>query len=125
MQAHALTVRISKVVEFPFLCLLISGGHSLLTYVKSLNEFMLLGESMDDAPGELFDKIARDLKLRNMLEFQHLSGGAAIEKVWILSTDILMDDINCFCFPIGNEYGKPFSEVRLSIAIGQIPRLSV
>lgn len=80
MQAHALTVRISKVVEFPFLCLLISGGHSLLTYAKSVSEFSLLGESMDDAPGELFDKIARDLKLRNLAEFQHLSGGAAIEK---------------------------------------------
>jgi N6-L-threonylcarbamoyladenine synthase len=38
-------------IEFPFLCLLISGGHSLITLVKSVEEFHLLGESLDDAPG--------------------------------------------------------------------------
>lgn len=80
MEGHALTARISGHVDFPFLCLLISGGHSLIAYVRSVNEFMLLGDSLDDAPGELFDKIARDLKLRNLVEFQNLSGGAAIEK---------------------------------------------
>lgn len=88
MEAHALTARISHPIGFPFLCLLISGGHSLLTYVKSVGEFYLLGDSMDDAPGELFDKIARDLKLRNLTEFQHLSGGAAIEKATYLAENV-------------------------------------
>lgn len=95
MEGHALTARISSQVEFPFLCLLISGGHSLLVYVKSLNEFMLLGDSLDDAPGELFDKIARDLKLRNLVEFQNLSGGAAIEKATYMA-----DKSQAFEYPL-------------------------
>lgn len=87
MEGHALTARISQPVDYPFLCLLISGGHSLIAYVKSVNDFMLLGDSLDDAPGELFDKIARDLKLRNLVEFQNLSGGAAIEKATYMSNN--------------------------------------
>lgn len=58
MEAHALTARmINKTIEFPFLVLLISGGHCLLALVKSVGDFLLLGESLDDAPGEAFDKV--------------------------------------------------------------------
>lgn len=80
MQAHALTARIHDDVEFPFLCLLISGGHSLLALVRNIDDFLLLGESLDDAPGEAFDKIARYLKLSNLPQFANLSGGQSIEK---------------------------------------------
>ena len=79
MKAHALTVRINEDVEFPFLCLLISGGHSLLAIVNNIDEFLLLGESLDDAPGEAFDKISRQLKLNNLKGYEGLSGGQAIE----------------------------------------------
>jgi Metal-dependent proteases with possible chaperone activity len=44
-------------VEFPFLVLLISGGHCLLAVVQSVDNFLLLGQSLDDAPGEAFDKV--------------------------------------------------------------------
>lgn len=58
MEAHALTGRmINPWIEFPFLVLLISGGHCLLSIVKSVDEFLLLGKSLDDAPGEAFDKV--------------------------------------------------------------------
>jgi N6-L-threonylcarbamoyladenine synthase len=80
MEAHALMARMTdRSVQFPFLCLLISGGHTLLAYVKSVTEFYLLGESIDDAIGEAFDKTARLLKLRNVPEYEWLSGGAALE----------------------------------------------
>ena len=80
MEAHALMARMTdRSIQFPFLCLLISGGHSLLAFVKNVKEFYLLGESMDDAIGEAFDKTARLLKLRNLPEYAWLSGGAAIE----------------------------------------------
>lgn len=79
MEAHALTVRMEKEVPIPFLCLLVSGGHSLLTVCKDIDKFILLGESVDDAPGEAFDKIARRLKLRNIPEFKWMSGGQSIE----------------------------------------------
>ena len=49
--------------EFPFLCLLVSGGHTQLVRVTSLGDYELLGESIDDAAGEAFDKTAKMLGL--------------------------------------------------------------
>jgi N6-L-threonylcarbamoyladenine synthase len=80
MRAHALTCRMENEVEFPFLCLLISGGHSLLTFVRDVNDFIIIGDSLDDAPGECLDKIARRLKLTNLKQFRNKSGGQAIEE---------------------------------------------
>ncbi|XP_023023838.1 threonyl-carbamoyl synthesis 4 [Leptinotarsa decemlineata] len=80
MEAHALTARLyDKTIEFPFLVLLISGGHCLVAIAQKLDKFLLLGESVDDAPGEAFDKMARRMKLKNLPEYSQLSGGQAIE----------------------------------------------
>lgn len=85
MEAHATigllpSVSPSSPVTFPFLTLLISGGHSQIAFARSLNEFYTLGETIDDAPGEMMDKMARRLKLKNLGEpFDRISGGAAIE----------------------------------------------
>lgn len=81
MQAHALMPLLhNEAIRFPFLALLISGGHCLLAIAKRYNDFHLLGRSLDDAPGDLLDKVARRLKLRNLGEpFDRISGGAAIE----------------------------------------------
>ncbi|KAK7066703.1 putative tRNA N6-adenosine threonylcarbamoyltransferase, mitochondrial [Halocaridina rubra] len=79
MEAHALTIRMVEKVEFPFLVLLISGGHALLVLAKSLDEWKIIGQTIDDAPGEAFDKAARRLKLRNIPECSSMSGGQAVE----------------------------------------------
>lgn len=50
-------------LEPPFLCLLVSGGHTSLIYVKGCGVYETLGETRDDAAGEAFDKVARLLKL--------------------------------------------------------------
>lgn len=50
-------------LEPPFLCLLVSGGHTSLIYVKDCGHYETLGETRDDAAGEAFDKVARLLKL--------------------------------------------------------------
>jgi N6-L-threonylcarbamoyladenine synthase len=47
----------------PFLCLLVSGGHTSLIYVKALGDYQTLGQTRDDAAGEAFDKVARLLEL--------------------------------------------------------------
>ncbi|MCM1449688.1 MAG: tRNA (adenosine(37)-N6)-threonylcarbamoyltransferase complex transferase subunit TsaD [Clostridiales bacterium] len=52
-----------KVPEFPFLCLLISGGNSQIVLVKSYNEMEILGQTIDDAAGEAFDKCAKVMGL--------------------------------------------------------------
>ena len=49
--------------EFPFLCLVVSGGHTLLLFVKSFTEIYKLGNTVDDAVGEAFDKVAKLLGL--------------------------------------------------------------
>ncbi|XP_053951857.1 probable tRNA N6-adenosine threonylcarbamoyltransferase, mitochondrial isoform X2 [Anastrepha ludens] len=79
MEAHALQARMEQNIPYPFLCLLISGGHSQLVYVRSAIQFALLGESIDDAPGEAFDKIARRLRLHLLPKYQHWNGGQAVE----------------------------------------------
>ena len=49
--------------EFPFIALLVSGGHTLLVQVEGIGKYQLLGESLDDAAGEAFDKTAKMLNL--------------------------------------------------------------
>lgn len=52
-----------KTLEFPFLCLLVSGGHTEILQVNSYSNMKVLGETVDDAAGEAFDKVARVLNL--------------------------------------------------------------
>ena len=63
LQGHALVSRMNKKISFPFLCLLVSGGHSLVLLVENFNKFKILGESIDDAVGEAFDKTSKLLGL--------------------------------------------------------------
>ncbi len=60
MQAHVLAHFIEDPKpEFPFLCLTVSGGHTQIVWVKSALEMEIIGETMDDAVGEAFDKTAK------------------------------------------------------------------
>ncbi|KAM7407843.1 hypothetical protein PAMA_003554 [Pampus argenteus] len=79
MEAHALTVRMLHPVAFPFLVLLVSGGHSLLAVARGVDDFLLLGHSLDEAPGDTLDKVARRLSLIKHPQCSTLSGGQAIE----------------------------------------------
>ena len=64
MEAHLLSSMLEKhSPEMPFLALLVSGGHTQIVNVKSLGDYELLGESLDDAAGEAFDKVAKLLEL--------------------------------------------------------------
>ncbi|XP_063964784.1 tRNA N6-adenosine threonylcarbamoyltransferase, mitochondrial-like [Lytechinus pictus] len=81
MEAHALTVRMIERVDFPFLVLLVSGGNCILAVARGVGDFKVLGVTLDDAPGEAFDKVARRLKLQHHPDCLGLSGGQAIEKM--------------------------------------------
>ena len=64
MEGHLLAPLLSKnPPQFPFVALLVSGGHTQLMAAHALGEYELLGESIDDAAGEAFDKVAKMLKL--------------------------------------------------------------
>jgi len=63
LEGHALSVRLSEAVAFPFLLLLVSGGHCQLLHVRGVGDYERLGTTIDDAAGEAFDKIAKSLGL--------------------------------------------------------------
>jgi N6-L-threonylcarbamoyladenine synthase len=63
LEAHALTVRLTDNIAFPYLLLLASGGHCQLLLVKGVGDYHLLGRTIDDAIGECFDKCAKMLGL--------------------------------------------------------------
>ncbi len=64
MEGHLLAPMLEEnPPKFPFLALLISGGHTLLVHVSGIGQYQLLGESLDDAVGEAFDKTAKLLGL--------------------------------------------------------------
>ncbi|MGH6959833.1 MAG: tRNA (adenosine(37)-N6)-threonylcarbamoyltransferase complex transferase subunit TsaD, partial [Dongiaceae bacterium] len=72
LEGHALTARLTDDVAFPFLLLLISGGHCQLLIVEEVGRYKRLGTTVDDAAGEAFDKGAKLLGLG-------YPGGPAIE----------------------------------------------
>ncbi|MEM6409288.1 MAG: tRNA (adenosine(37)-N6)-threonylcarbamoyltransferase complex transferase subunit TsaD [Pseudomonadota bacterium] len=72
LAGHALTPRLTDGLEFPYLLLLVSGGHCQFLRVEGPQEFHRFGGTIDDAPGEAFDKVARLLGLGQ-------PGGPAVE----------------------------------------------
>ncbi|SDZ02816.1 O-sialoglycoprotein endopeptidase [Jannaschia faecimaris] len=72
LAGHALTPRLTHGLRFPYLMLLVSGGHCLFLRVEGAEDFTRLGGTIDDAPGEAFDKVARLLGLPQ-------PGGPAVE----------------------------------------------
>ena len=73
LEGHALSPKITKKINFPYLLLLISGGHTQFLEVKGVNNYNRLGTTIDDAVGEAFDKTAKLLGI----EFP---GGPKIEE---------------------------------------------
>ena len=72
LAGHALTPRLTDALAFPYLMLLVSGGHCQFLRVAGPDAFTRLGGSIDDAPGEAFDKVAKVLGLAQ-------PGGPAVE----------------------------------------------
>lgn len=73
LEGHALSPRLSDDCPFPYLLLLVSGGHTQLLSIEGLGKYMRLGSTVDDAVGEAFDKTAKIMGLG-------FPGGPALEK---------------------------------------------
>ncbi len=74
LEAHALTARLTDELAFPYLLLLVSGGHTQLVAVKGVGDYLRLGSTVDDAAGEAFDKVGKMLGLP-------YPGGPRVEKL--------------------------------------------
>lgn len=99
---------ISK-LEFPYVCLLVSGGHTMIILVKNLGEYYVLSRTLDDAVGEVFDKVARHIGL-------DYPGGPNIEK---LAREKTADGEFVFPNVMHNRDEFSFSGLKTA-AIGQI-----
>jgi len=73
LEAHILSSFYNNEIKFPHLSLLITGGHTQIYFLKNYNDIKLIGETIDDAIGEAFDKVAKILGLS-------YPGGPEIEK---------------------------------------------
>lgn len=74
LEAHALTARLTDNVAFPYLMLLVSGGHSQFVLVRGVGDYERWGTTIDDALGEAFDKVAKLLGLG-------MPGGPQVERL--------------------------------------------
>lgn len=63
LEGHALTARLTDNIDYPFLLLLVSGGHTNFYFIEGINKYFYLGGTLDDAIGEAYDKVANILEL--------------------------------------------------------------
>ena len=104
MEAHALTARLFFPVRFPFLVLLVSGGHCILAVCESVDKYHRLGQTLDDAPGEALDKAARMLRLHLHPLGKEAGGGKALESVAQLGDPTRYERLEILHRKWANEY---------------------
>jgi N6-L-threonylcarbamoyladenine synthase len=91
IDAHLYSPHIDNKIEFPYIGLLVSGGHTMIVKSDSFTEYTVIGTTIDDAVGEAFDKTAKHYNLG-------FPGGPAVEKT------ALNGDPKSFSFPLSNLY---------------------
>jgi N6-L-threonylcarbamoyladenine synthase len=105
MQAHVLAHFIeAPIPAFPFLCLTVSGGHTQIVLCKSHLEMEIIGETLDDAAGEAFDKVAKMLQLP-------YPGGPLVDQ------HAQKGNPEAYTFPIPNipDYNFSFSGIKTAV----------
>ncbi len=106
LRGHIASNYISSDIEPPFLCLVVSGGHSHIVAVKDYTNFEVIGKTRDDAAGEALDKAGRTMGLE-------YPGGISIDKI------SPQGDENAFAFPhpkvSGSQYDYSFSGLKTCV----------
>ena len=105
LEGHAFSACIENTIPFPFLCITASGGHTSLYLVHGYGSYTVLGQTLDDAAGEAFDKVA---KLMNL----PYPGGPVIEK---LAAQVNFTDF--FHYPRNSNPSIDFSFSGLKTAV--------
>lgn len=104
MQAHVLAHFIDEKPEFPFLCLTVSGGHTQVVLCRDYLDMEVLGETIDDAAGEAFDKVAKMLGLP-------YPGGPLVDKLAATGDPLK------YKFPLSEMKGYQFSFSGLKTSV--------
>jgi N6-L-threonylcarbamoyladenine synthase len=105
LEGHIFSAAIENNVTFPHICLTASGGHTALYIVHDFGVFELIGQTLDDAAGEAFDKVAKMIGLA-------YPGGPLIERM-----ARAMDFKDFFAYPRGKEGMQDFSFSGLKTAV--------
>ncbi len=104
LEAHTFAIFLEREVEFPFVSLVVSGGHTSLFFVEDYGKMQFLGGTLDDAAGEAFDKVAKLLNLG-------YPGGPIIDKL------ARRGDPNAIAFPVAKTPGYSFSFSGVKTAV--------
>ncbi len=113
LEGHALSPRLAEDCPFPYLLLLVSGGHCQFLKVRGLGEYRRLGSTIDDAAGEAFDKVAKLLGLG-------FPGGPAVERLAATGDPRAHD----FPRPLLNRPGLDMSFAGLKTAVARAAALA-
>jgi N6-L-threonylcarbamoyladenine synthase len=109
LEGHILSIFLEKdVPAFPFVALTVSGGHTSLYHVKGYGQYTQLGQTLDDAAGEAFDKVAKLLGLG-------YPGGIAIEKIAIKGRRDLIRFPRAFLAPDSLDFS--FSGLKTAVSL--------
>jgi len=108
LEGHAVSVRLTEACPYPYLLLLVSGGHTQLLEVSALGKYRRLGSTLDDAAGEAFDKSAKVMELG-------FPGGPAVER-WAKDGDAGAFDLPK---PLWKTQGADFSFAGLKTAVAR------
>ncbi len=109
LEGHALSIKLEKDINYPYLLLLVSGGHTEFTSINAFNSYKRIGTTIDDALGEAFDKTARLLNLG-------YPGGPQIEKLAKVGDKMRFS----LPMPLINEKNSHFSFAGLKSAVANI-----
>ncbi len=109
IESHILSPTFNNEIRYPNICLLLTGGHTEIYLLESKKKITLLGETVDDALGETFDKVGKLLNLK-------YPGGPEIEKKAINGNEVAYD----LPTPLLNENNLNFSFSGLKTAVSQI-----
>ena len=108
LEGHILSPTFNTKLNFPYLTILLTGGHTQIYLVNKIGDYRLLGETIDDAVGESFDKVAKLLGLG-------YPGGPLIEKI------ARKGDINAFDLPHPMQFEKSlnfsFSGIKTAVSL--------
>lgn len=112
LEAHIFSACIENQIPFPFLCITASGGHTSLYLVKDYGEYSVLGETLDDAAGEAFDKISKLINLG-------YPGGPIIEQ---LATQADFQDFFKYPRATANSLNFSFSGLKTAVMYDLVKR---
>lgn len=112
LEGHAFSACIEHTIPFPFLCLTASGGHTALYIVHGFGDYTIIGQTLDDAAGEAFDKIAKIMQLP-------YPGGPLIEQ---LAAQAGFQDFFKYPRPMPNTLNFSFSGLKTAALYDLVKR---